>query len=171
MNKTKLTSGTVEQALNCIAISYATREGCKNDSRSEIWFCDLALLVEAGGAHQEQSCLIGVTIEHIRVSDKIMLMIHPYDIIDNWLTGITETELTDEKAIKYLREHVKRLIEVIAVKGIHSSRGDGGWKIGGKKKNIYFLPTEPRGKGSRYPEDWRILYDPTGAERGQREEQ
>lgn len=161
MTKTKLTSETVDQALTCAAISYATREGCKNDSRSEIWFCDLSLLVGAGRGRQEQSCMIGATIEHSRNPDNIILTIHPYDRIDNWMNEIAKKELTDEKAVEYLRKHIKRLIEVIAEMGIHWSRHDDDWKVGGKKKDIYFLPTEPRGKGSHYPDDWRILYDPT----------
>lgn len=161
MTKTKLTLETVEQALACAAISYATKEGCRNDSRSEIWFCDLTLLMEVGKRRKEECCQIGVIIDHIRVSNKIILTIQPYGHVDNWLTEITEKELTDEKAIEYLRTHLKSVVETIIAKGIHWSQFDENWKIGGKNKNIYFIPTEPRGKGSRYPEDWRILHDPT----------
>ncbi len=161
MIKTKLTSETVEQALACAAISYATKEGCRNDSRSEIWFCDLNIIMEVGKAHQDQCCQIGATIDHIRVSDKMMLTIQPYGHIDDWLIDIPETELTDEKAIEYMRKHLKKVIEAIVAKGIHWSRIDENWKIGGKNKNIHFIPTEPRGKGTHHPGDWRILHDPT----------
>lgn len=159
MTKTKLTLETIKQALACAAISYATKEGCRNDSRSEIWFCDLTLVVGTG--KRELECLIGATIDHIRVSNKIMLKIHPYDHIDNWLVDIPEEELTDEKAMEYLRKHVMELIKTIAVKGIHWSNQDEDWKVGGRKRDVYFIPTKPRGKGSHHPGDWRILYDPT----------
>lgn len=162
MSLTELTPETVEQALNYAAISYATKEGCIGYSYSEIWFCDLTLIVRVGvgRGHQDLECNIGATIEHTR-KDKMILTIHPYDHINNWLTDIPEKELTDGKAVEYLRKHVRRLIEVVAERGVHWSRRDEDWKIEGRKKSISFRPTAPRGKGSPYPEHWRILYDPT----------
>jgi hypothetical protein len=163
MSLTKLTPETVEQALNCAAISHATKAGCMDDiSLLEIWFCDLDLIVKVrrGRGCQDWECCIGASIERTK-NNSLILMIHPYDNIDNWLTDIQEKELPDEKVIKYLRKYVKRLIEVIAEKGVYWSLRDEDWRIGGRKKYIAFKPTVPRGKGSPYLEDWRILYDPT----------
>ncbi len=166
----KLTPDKLEQALNCAAISYSPKKGQVGIVYyPEKWFCDLDLIVEIGRGRgtSKWECTIGCSIDRTVNDEKYILTVHPYDNIDEWLTDLPEQQMTDERAVEYLRVHMKNLIKTVTKKGIYWSVKDSNWKIGRHRNNIYFQPTKPRGfRGTikPHPDDWRILHDPTNTE-------